>query len=243
MADDGSIELASLEGLLGPRTRLVAVTHVSNVLGTVLPIPAIAQLAHAAGARILVDGCQAVAHRPLDVQALGVDFYAFSAHKMYGPTGIGALWGRRELLADMPPYQVAGEMIARVSFEQTTFRAPPHRFEAGTPPIIEAIGFSAACDYLTRWTRSRRCARARPARLCGRATESCARLASSCGRRPRRDGAGRHYFFRRRRRASARCCNRSRRLGSCRPRRPPLRAAADAATWGGGNGPLVVWSL
>jgi cysteine desulfurase/selenocysteine lyase len=150
MADDGSIELAAFDTLLGPRTRLVAITHVSNVLGTVLPIQAIAQRAHAAGARILVDGCQAVAHRPLDVRALGADFYALSAHKMYGPTGIGALWGRRELLAQMPPYQGGGEMIARVSFEQTTFRAPPHRFEAGTPPIIEAIGFSAACDYLSQ---------------------------------------------------------------------------------------------
>jgi cysteine desulfurase/selenocysteine lyase len=150
MAEDGTIELAALDALLGPRTRLVAVTHVSNVLGTVLPIHEIAQHAHAAGARVLVDGCQAVAHRPLNVQALGVDFYALSAHKMYGPTGIGALWARRELLADMPPYQGGGEMIARVSFEQTTFRAPPHRFEAGTPPIIEAIGFAAACDYLAR---------------------------------------------------------------------------------------------
>ncbi len=150
MADDGTVELSGIESLLGPRTRLVAVTHVSNVLGTVLPIEAIAQISHAAGAFILVDGCQAAAHFPLDVRALDVDFYAFSAHKMYGPTGIGALWGRRDLLRDMPPYQGGGEMIASVSFENTTFREPPYRFEAGTPPIIEAIGFSAACKYLDR---------------------------------------------------------------------------------------------
>jgi cysteine desulfurase/selenocysteine lyase len=128
---------------------LVAVTHVSNVLGTVLPIADIARLAHEAGARLLVDGCQAVPHRPVDVTRLEADFYAFSAHKMYGPTGIGVLWGRRELLAGMPPWQGGGEMIAEVSFERTTFKKPPQRFEAGTPPVIEAIGLAAACDYLS----------------------------------------------------------------------------------------------
>lgn len=150
MADDGTVELSRIESVVGPRTHLVAVTHVSNVLGTVLPIEAVAKISHAAGARVLVDGCQAAAHFPLDVRALDVDFYAFSAHKMYGPTGIGALWGRGELLKDMPPYQGGGEMIASVSFESTTFREPPLRFEAGTPPIIEAMGFAAACDYLNR---------------------------------------------------------------------------------------------
>jgi cysteine desulfurase / selenocysteine lyase len=149
IADDGAIDLAALAAMLGPRTRLVAVAHVSNVLGTVLPIAAIARLAHDAGARLLVDGCQAVAHQPVDVAALGADFYAFSAHKMYGPTGIGVLWGRRDLLAEMPPWQGGGEMIAEVSFDRTTFKKPPHRFEAGTPPIIEAIGLAAACDYLS----------------------------------------------------------------------------------------------
>ncbi|HYN38799.1 MAG TPA: cysteine desulfurase, partial [Rhodospirillales bacterium] len=148
IADDGTIDLAAFAATLGPRTRLVAVTHVSNVLGTVLPIAAIAGLAHAAGACLLVDGCQAAPNRPVDVAALGADFYAFSAHKMYGPTGIGVLWGRRELLAAMPPWQGGGEMITEVSFERTTFKKPPHRFEAGTPAIIEAVGLAAACDYL-----------------------------------------------------------------------------------------------
>lgn len=148
IGDDGCLQMAAFEALLGPRTRLVAVAHVSNVLGSVLPVAAIARLAHAAGAQVLVDGCQAVAHRPVDVQALGADYYVFSAHKMYGPTGIGVLWARRELLAKLPPYQGGGEMIASVSFEKTTFREAPHRFEAGTPPIIEAIGLAAACDYL-----------------------------------------------------------------------------------------------
>jgi len=149
MADDGTVELSRIESVVGPRTRLVAVTHVSNVLGTVLPIEAVAKISHAAGARVLVDGCQATAHFPLDVRALDVDFYAFSAHKMYGPTGIGALWGRGELLRDMPPYQGGGEMIASVTFAETRFKKPPHRFEAGTPPIVEAIGLGAAIDYLS----------------------------------------------------------------------------------------------
>ncbi|MBL8668645.1 MAG: cysteine desulfurase [Rhodospirillales bacterium] len=148
IGDDGTVSLDDLRATLGTRTRLVAVAHVSNVLGTVLPVAEIARLAHAAGARLLVDGCQAVPGRPVDVTALGADFYVFSAHKMYGPTGIGVLWGRRELLAAMPPWQGGGEMIASVSFERTTFKKPPYRFEAGTPPIIEAIGLAAACDYL-----------------------------------------------------------------------------------------------
>ena len=154
IADDGSVSLDALRAALTPRTRLVAVAHVSNVLGTVLPIAEIARLAHAAGARLLVDGCQAVPSRPVDVTALEADFYVFSAHKMYGATGIGVLWGRRELLASMPPWQGGGEMIASVSFERTTFKKPPYRFEAGTPPIIEAIGLAAACDYLAGLGRS-----------------------------------------------------------------------------------------
>lgn len=157
IAEDGTLDLVQLEAMLGSRTRLVAVTHVSNVLGTVLPIGTIAGMAHAVGACLLVDGCQAVPHRFVDVQAMGADFYAFSAHKMYGPTGIGVLWGRRELLAEMPPYQGGGEMIASVTFERTTFKHPPHRFEAGTPPIIEANGLAAACDYLTELGLARIC--------------------------------------------------------------------------------------
>jgi cysteine desulfurase/selenocysteine lyase len=148
MDDRGELPLDGLEALLGPRTRLVAVAHVSNALGTVNPIAAIAARVHRAGAVLLVDGAQAAPHLPVDVQALGCDFYALSGHKLYGPTGIGVLWGRRALLEDMPPYQGGGDMIESVRFEQTVYLPPPHRFEAGTPAIAEAIALAAAVDYL-----------------------------------------------------------------------------------------------
>jgi cysteine desulfurase/selenocysteine lyase len=119
------------------------------VLGSVLDAPRAAELAHAVGAKLLLDGCQAVPRLPVDVAALGCDFYAFSGHKLYGPTGIGALWGRHELLEAMPPWQGGGAMIERVTFDKTTFAPPPQRFEAGTPAIVEAIGFGAACDYVS----------------------------------------------------------------------------------------------
>jgi cysteine desulfurase/selenocysteine lyase len=147
--DDGNFLLPAFEELLSPRTRLVAVTHVSNALGTVTPVRAIIEAAHRAGAKVLLDGCQAVPHMAVDMQALDVDFYAFSGHKMYGPTGIGVLYGKKELLATMPPYQGGGEMISTVTFAKSTFKEPPHRFEAGTPAIVEAIGLGAASDYLT----------------------------------------------------------------------------------------------
>lgn len=148
VTDAGELDLGQVERLIGPRTRVVAVTHVSNVLGTVNPIRPIADLAHAAGAVLVVDGAQAVPHLQVDVQALGCDFYAASAHKMYGPNGIGVLWGRRELLEAMPPWQGGGGMIEVVSFEKTTYASPPARFEAGTPPITQAVGFAAAIEYL-----------------------------------------------------------------------------------------------
>jgi len=144
----GCLQRDEFASLLNDRTRLVAMTHVSNVLGTIVPIADVVRLSHAAGALVLVDGCQAVAHLPVDVQALGADFYVFSSHKMYGPTGIGVLWGRGDILEGMPPWQGGGEMILNVAFEQSTFKRPPHRFEAGTPAIVEAIGFAAAIDYL-----------------------------------------------------------------------------------------------
>lgn len=144
----GRIDLGALRDALSPRTRLVATFHVSNVLGSVNPVAEVAELAHAAGALLFVDGAQAAPHLPVDVAALGCDFYAFSAHKMLGPTGIGALWARPELLAGMPPYMGGGEMISRVTFEGTTFAPPPKRFEAGTPSIAEAVGFAAAVRYL-----------------------------------------------------------------------------------------------
>lgn len=148
--EDGHLDLDALDRLLGERTRLVAVTHASNVLGTINPIPEIARRAHAAGALVLVDGAQSVPHLPVDVQALGADFVAFSGHKMCGPTGIGVLWARHELLAAMPPFLGGGEMIARVTTGGSTFREPPLRFEAGTPKIAGAVGLGVACEYLQR---------------------------------------------------------------------------------------------
>ncbi|HMN65726.1 MAG TPA: cysteine desulfurase [Burkholderiaceae bacterium] len=148
ITDRGELRLDAYESLLGPRTRLVSVVHVSNALGTVNPVARMVELAHAAGAKVLVDGAQAVAHQPVDVQALGCDFYAFSGHKLYGPTGIGALYGRRELLAAMPPWQGGGDMIRTVSFEGSTWADAPQRFEAGTPNIAGAVGLGVAIDYV-----------------------------------------------------------------------------------------------
>lgn len=146
--DAGELLLDELERLIGPKTRLVAVAHVSNVLGTVNPVRRIVEMAHARGARVLVDGAQAAPHLEVDVRALGCDFYALSGHKMYGPTGIGVLYGRGELLEDMPPWQGGGDMILSVSFEKTVYNRPPNRFEAGTPNMAGAVGLAAAIDFL-----------------------------------------------------------------------------------------------
>lgn len=146
---DGRIDLDAAEAMLTPEHEMVALAHVSNVLGSVLDVARAAQLAHRVGARLLVDGCQAAPRLAVDVAALDCDFYAFSAHKVYGPTGIGALWGKADLLDAMPPYQGGGAMIDKVTFERTTFAPPPQRFEAGTPAITEAIAFAAACDYVS----------------------------------------------------------------------------------------------
>ncbi|MEO6153591.1 MAG: cysteine desulfurase [Croceibacterium sp.] len=148
LTGDGRIDLDAAERILTPQHSMVAFAHVSNVLGSVLDGRRAADLAHAVGAKLLLDGCQAVPRLHVDVTALECDFYAFSAHKLYGPTGIGALWGRGELLEAMPPYQGGGAMIDKVTFAKTTFAHPPQRFEAGTPAIVEAIGFGAACDYV-----------------------------------------------------------------------------------------------
>jgi cysteine desulfurase/selenocysteine lyase len=147
--DRGEVRLDEFARLLSPRTRLAAFAHVSNALGTINPVREMAALAHQAGALVLVDGAQAVPHGIIDVQALGCDFYAFSGHKVYGPSGIGALWGRAEILAAMPPWQSGGGMVNTVRFERTTYAPPPHRFEAGTPFIEGAAGLAAAIDYLT----------------------------------------------------------------------------------------------
>lgn len=149
VTEDHRLDMAALEAALGPRTKLVTTFHMSNVLGTINPVRRLADLAHAAGALLLVDGAQGAPHLPVDVKALGADFYAFSGHKMLGPTGIGALYGRRELLEEMPPFLVGGEMIRKVTLEETTYTVPPKRFEAGTPSIAEAVGLGAAVDYLS----------------------------------------------------------------------------------------------
>jgi len=146
--DAGDLRLDEFERLLGPRTRLVALTHVSNALGTRNPVEQVVRLAHAAGSLVLLDGAQGVVHEPVDVQQLGCDFYAFSGHKLYGPTGIGVLWGRSEVLEALPPFLGGGDMIRTVSFEGTTYSDLPHKFEAGTPDIAGAIGLGAAVDYL-----------------------------------------------------------------------------------------------
>jgi cysteine desulfurase/selenocysteine lyase len=148
ITDEGELRMDELARLLSPRTKLVAVGHVSNALGTVNPVEDIVRQAHAQDIPVLVDGAQAVPHMPVDVQALGCDFYAFSGHKMYGPTGIGVLYGRKELLERMEPWQGGGDMIRSVTFERTTYNDLPYRFEAGTPDIAGAIGLGAAIDYL-----------------------------------------------------------------------------------------------
>ncbi|WP_292082812.1 MULTISPECIES: aminotransferase class V-fold PLP-dependent enzyme [unclassified Brevundimonas] len=151
--DDGSLDMEAYAALLGPRTKVVAVTHMSNVLGTINPIAEITRLAHAAGARVLVDGCQGAVHATPDVQAVGCDWYVITGHKLYGPTGVGALYGTTEALESLPPYQGGGEMIQTVEKDRITYAAPPHRFEAGTPPILEAIGLGAALEWLSGFDR------------------------------------------------------------------------------------------
>jgi cysteine desulfurase/selenocysteine lyase len=146
---EGNVRIEDIKSALSPRTKLVAVAHVSNVLGTILPLREITALAHAAGAVVLVDGCQSISHMPVDMRELDADFYVFSGHKLYGPTGIGVLYGKRKILADMPPYQGGGDMIASVTFAETVYKEPPYRFEAGTPPITEVIGLGAAIDYVS----------------------------------------------------------------------------------------------
>lgn len=150
----GDLDLDAYHALLGPRTRLVSVAHVSNALGTVNPVEQIVAAAKAVGALTLIDGAQAVAHLEVDVQRIGCDFYAFSGHKLYGPTGIGVLWGRTELLERMPPWQAGGEMIDRVSFAGTSFNVLPFKFEAGTPHIAGAIGLASAVDFITDLDRA-----------------------------------------------------------------------------------------
>ena len=146
--DDGAFDFEAFEALLTERTKLVAITHMSNVLGTVVPVADVIRAAHARGIKVLVDGSQAAVHMPVDVRTLDADFYCFTGHKVYGPSGIGVLYGKRDLLAKMPPFLGGGEMIRDVTMDMVTYAEPPHRFEAGTPPIVQAIGLGAALEYM-----------------------------------------------------------------------------------------------
>ncbi|HVS77639.1 MAG TPA: cysteine desulfurase [Steroidobacteraceae bacterium] len=170
----GEVEIDEFRSMLSPRTRLVAIAHVSNALGTVLPVKRMIDAAHARGAVVLVDGAQAIPHSVVDVCALGCDFYAFSGHKLYGPTGIGVLYGREELLAAMPPWQGGGDMILTVSFEKTTYNELPWKFEAGTPNISGAVGLAAAMDYVE--SLGREAIAAHEQRLLEHATRELARI-------------------------------------------------------------------
>jgi cysteine desulfurase/selenocysteine lyase len=155
ISDDGEFLLDKFEALLGPRTKMVAITQMSNVLGTIVPIKEVVRMAHARGIPVLVDGAQGAVHLPVDVRDIDCDFYAFTGHKLYGPTGIGVLYGKKELLEAMPPYQGGGEMIGTVTTDSITYAEPPHRFEAGTPAIVQAIGLGAAIDYVEGVGRKR----------------------------------------------------------------------------------------
>jgi cysteine desulfurase/selenocysteine lyase len=146
--EDGSVSVDAIREMINERTKVVSMPHVSNVLGTVFPVEEIAEAAHDAGAIFVVDGCQGVVHLPVDVQGIDCDFYVFSGHKLYGPSGVGVMWGKMEILNDMPPFLGGGDMIDRVTIESSTYAEPPHRFEAGTPPIVEVIGMGAAIDYV-----------------------------------------------------------------------------------------------
>jgi cysteine desulfurase / selenocysteine lyase len=155
VSDEGEFLLDEFERRISPRTKMIAVTHMSNVLGTIVPVKEVVRIAHEHGIPVLVDGAQGAVHLPVDVQDLDVDFYAFTGHKLYGPTGIGVLYGKRQYLETMPPYQGGGEMIAYVTTEDVTYGKPPHRFEAGTPAIVQAIGLGAAIDYVESVGRPR----------------------------------------------------------------------------------------
>jgi cysteine desulfurase/selenocysteine lyase len=176
VGDDGSFSIEAFEQALSPKTKLVAITHMSNVLGTVTPIKQIVEIAHARGIPVLVDGSQGAVHRRVDVTDLGVDFYVFTGHKLYGPTGIGVLYGRYELLADMQPFNGGGEMIDTVTMDAITYNEPPHRFEAGTPPIVQAIGLGAAIEYVEGIGHE--AAAAHEAELTAYATERLSRINS-----------------------------------------------------------------
>ena len=224
--DDGSLDIEALDAAIGPKTKLVAITHMSNVLGTVTPLKEIVARAHAKGVPVLADGCQGAVHEIVDVQALDVDFYALTGHKLYGPTGIGALYAKRAHLKAMRPFNGGGEMIREVTRDVVTYADPPARFEAGTPPIIEAVGLAAALDYLMAFDRA--AVKAHEHDLLDLCARTAARLQLAAGDR-RRAGQGRDPVFRGRGDA---CPRRRHHIGPGRrggARRPSLRPGADGA--------------
>ena len=223
LTPDGRIDLDAAERMLTPAHKLVALAHVSNVLGSTLDVARAAALAHGVGAKLLIDGCQAVPRLAVDVTALGCDFYVFSAHKLYGPTGVGALWARAEILEAMPPWHGGGAMIDRVTFEKTTYAPPPARFEAGTPAIVEAIGLAAAIDYVQGVGLP--AIHAHEVALVAQLRDELRRMNSVTLFGPE-ELVG-HRQLRARRGASARPRHHIGRRGRGDPRRPSLRPAAD----------------
>ncbi len=235
--DAGELMLEALDGLLGPRTKLLSVTHMSNALGTINPIAEIVRMAHGKGVPVLVDGSQAAYHMAVDVQALDCDFYVATGHKLYGPTGIGVLYGRQALLEEMPPFLGGGDMIRSVTFERSTWNDLPFKFEAGTPDIAGAIGLGAALDYLSAVGLDRVARHERD--LLDYATASLAEIpgARIIGTAPHQ---GEHPVVRPRRRAPARHRHHRRSGGRGHPHRPPLRAARHGALRRAGDGARVV---
>ena len=226
ITDAGELDMAAFEALLQDgKVGLVAITHMSNVLGTVTPAERIVRIAHAHGAKVLFDGSQAIVHRKVDVQALGCDFYAWTGHKLYGPTGIGVLWGKRELLERMPPFMGGGDMISSVTYEQSTWAAVPHKFEAGTPAILEGIGLKAAIDYVQAIGYD-----AMAAHEASLTEHALARLADGRGSAHPRPGAGprRRDLIHHGRGACPRRGDAAGPPGHRGPRRPSLRRTADA---------------
>ena len=223
VADDGSFSIEDFERTLTPRTKLVAITHMSNVLGTIVPVKEVCRIAHERGIPVLVDGSQGAVHLPVDVRDIGCDWYVFTGHKVYGPSGIGVLYGRKEMLDAMRPFQGGGEMIQDVSLDEVTYADPPHRFEAGTPPIVQAIGLGAALDYMQ--AVGREAIAAHEAALVEYAHERLAGVEVHADLR-HRARQGRHRLFRDRGHPRPRRVDGDRPVGRGRARRNPLRQPA-----------------
>ena len=238
--EEGNFLIDEFEKLLTPRTKLVAITHMSNMLGTLVPVKDVVRLAKARGIPVLVDGSQAAVHLDVDVQDIGCDFYVFTGHKLYGPSGIGVLWGKYDLLAAMPPFNGGGEMIRDVFEDRITYGEPPHRFEAGTPPIVQAIGLGAAIDYVNSIGKAR--IRAHESAVSAYAHERLREINSIRIFGTAKD-KGADRVVRDEGRASARCRDHHRPFGRRRARRHPLRDAAAQSLRRHGDMPGVVWAL